>query len=115
MRSILTGALLGLVISTEAFLLRSGSCERALRRMEGWTIVKVGTVRGEFEGCEHDRLIEFDDGTILRCSSYGYRYAYRPDAVVFAKSSSVNGTPFTMVKMLVEDDVYDMQPVIPKQ
>ena len=54
------------------------SCDRALRRMEGWTIVKVTQIRGTFEGCESDRLIEFVDGTTLRCSSFGYQYGYMP-------------------------------------
>jgi hypothetical protein len=111
MRGVIGGGFLALVISVEALLGGTASCDRALRRLQGWTIVKVGTIKGNFEGCDHDRLIEFDDGTILRCSSYGYQYAYHPDAIVFAKSASVNGQAFTMVKMLVDGDVYDMAPV----
>ncbi len=88
-----------------------GRCERSLRRLEGWTIAKVGNIRGSFEGCNYDRLIELDDGTILRCSSYGYQYGYMPEAVVFTKADTLGGQLVISVRMMVESEVYDMQPV----
>jgi hypothetical protein len=39
-------------------------------------------VSDEFEGCDYDRIIIFDNGYGLRCSEYKYRYAYRPRVVI---------------------------------
>ena len=91
---------------------RTESCTRALRRMEGWTIVKVTTVNGTFEGCDFNRIIQFLDGTGVRCSSYGYQYAYMPDAILFGKSSSISGRSFTMLRLLVEGEMYDIEPLL---
>ena len=82
--------------------------------MEGWTIVKVGTIKGSFNGCEFDKLIELQDGTVLRCSSYGYQYSYMPDAIVFGKSISTGTVSGVMIKLMVEGEVYDMAPVSAK-
>ena len=86
-------------------------CGRLLSRLEGWTIVKAGSINGTFNGCDFDKLIEFTDGTALRCSSYGYQYAYMPDAIVLAKTVTIQGSSATMVKMLVEGELSDMQPL----
>ena len=76
----------------------------------GYTIVAKKTVAGyadedgkkddSFEGCESGRIIIFDDDTYVRCQSYGYHYAYRPDAVILVNGSSA--------KMVVEDESYDV-------
>jgi hypothetical protein len=83
--------------------------------MEGWTLVKVASIRGAFEGCDFDRLIELDDGTILRCSSYGYQYSYAPTATVWAKRFATAGGAFSSVRLMVEGETYDMQPVPVKE
>jgi hypothetical protein len=93
--------------------------ERTLEKLVGWTLIDVKTIEGfyndegqyeeSFEGCNYDRIIKFDDGTIVECSSYGYQYAYRPNAFLFGKSVNHNGKSFTMFKMLVEDDLYDIR------
>lgn len=104
---LLTPLLLGSALRADA-----APCDRALRRLEGWTIIRVGSVRGTFEGCDFDRLVELTDGTILRCSAYGYQYAYMPDAVVFGKSISVSGQDAVMIKLMVEGELYDMAPIV---
>lgn len=82
-----------------------------LARYEGYTIASVKTIdkwvssdrsksSTSFEGCDFGRYIVFDDGTYLRCSGYGYQYAYRPDAVILMKGSRI--------VMIVDDDAYDM-------
>ena len=58
--------------------------------------------------------MEFTDGTSLRCAEYGYQYAYMPDAVVLARGTSVGSRSVTLLKMLVEDEVYDMHAVSSK-
>jgi hypothetical protein len=57
----------------------------------------------DFEGCDYDRIIVFDDNTGVRCSSYGYSYSYRPKAYVFSNGSSM--------KMCVEGEFYDIGPI----
>jgi len=79
--------------------------------MEGWTVAAVTTVSGDFEGCDFDRPIKFDNGWTLTCSGYSYSYAYRPDAVIFAKRFELRGRRYWMVKVLIGDELYDMEPM----
>ncbi|HAT9716230.1 TPA: hypothetical protein ACK8SK_002611 [Legionella pneumophila] len=71
-----------------------------LEGLVGYTIVASKTISGDFEGCDYDKAIVFDDNTMLRCASYGYQYSYRPTAIILS-----NGANF---KMIVEDELYDM-------
>lgn len=82
-----------------------------LGRYVGYTIVASKTIAGyqdrngkkadDFEGCDFDRIIIFDDNKILTCAGYGYQYSYRPTAIILS-----NGSVF---KMIVGNDVYDMR------
>lgn len=110
------GAVLSLL---GALLLVSGPahadrCTRPLSRLQGYTIIAVTQVDGEFQGCDFDRVIRFLDGRALRCSSYSYTYAYMPDAVIFAKQVSYQGKSFATIKVLIEGEVFDMEPVLVK-
>jgi hypothetical protein len=89
-------------------------CGDVLEQLEGWTVLKVTTVNGNFEGCDFDRLLELSDGTILRCNSYGYQYAYMPQAALFGQSVTLNGQAATMLRLVVEDEVYDVRYVRPR-
>ena len=53
-----------------------------------------------FEGCNFNRIIVFEDNTGVRCTGYGYQYAYRPTAQLFVSANSI--------KMCVEGTVYEM-------
>src|SRR5689334_1095867 len=85
------------VLMTPAFCM--ADLANALARFTGYTIVAVKTIAGyvdkngkksdDFEGCDYDRRIVFDDSTSLTCSSYGYQYAYRPHAVILMKSTQM--------------------------
>ena len=86
-------------------------CTRVLRRMEGWTIISVTQVDGEFQGCEFGRVVRFQDGTAYQCASYGYQYAYSPDAVIFGKTGTFEGRTFLSIKTLIDGELYDMQSV----
>ena len=77
----------------------------------GWTVAAATNVRDEFEGCDFDKKIRFDNGWSLTCSSYSYSYAYRPDAVIFTKSFPSRGQNYWMIKVLINDEIYDMQPI----
>jgi hypothetical protein len=107
-----SGLLVAISLSKIAPPAHSVDCARNLRRLEGWTIVRTGWVRGTFNGCEHDKLVELQDGTVLRCASYGYQYAFMPDAVVFAKQTTLGGQAATMIRLLVNDDLCDMAPIL---
>ena len=64
---------------------------------------------GAFKGCKHGRVIIFTDNTVLTCAEYGYQYAYRPNAVILAKSMEYKGKTAYDVKMIVGDVIYDMR------
>jgi hypothetical protein len=82
-----------------------------LEGLVGYNIAAVMTVTGwqdangkkgdSFEGCEHGRVIIFDDSKVLTCATYSYSYSYRPKAVIFVRGSSF--------KMLVGSNLYDMR------
>lgn len=91
-----------------SFVHSAAPCDRALRRLEGYTIAKVSSIKGTFNGCESGRLLELVDGTLLRCASYGYQYAYMPDAVLFSKSLVVEGKTLMLAKLMVEGELYDV-------
>lgn len=88
-----------------------------LSDLEGYYLIKVKTIDGrvdkgkkysDFEGCDWDRVIIFDDGTTATCRTYSYTYSYRPKAALFGKQMTHNGTSFYSIKMLVGSDLYDM-------
>jgi len=85
----------------------------------GWTIIESKTIEGykdrgkpkknDFEGCDYDRVIYFMDGSAVTCSSYGYSYSYMPTAIILGKSTTYKGKDYTLYKMIVEGDEYDIQ------
>jgi hypothetical protein len=76
-----------------------------------WYIAATTTVNGDFEGCDFDKKIRFDNGWTLACSSYSYTYSYRPDAVIFSKTMVVKGQNYWMLKALIDDEMYEMAPI----
>ena len=80
--------------------------------MAGWTILAVTRVDGEFEGCDFNKKIEFVNGMVLECSTYGYTYSYSPSAVIFVKVGEYNDLEFYMIKALIDDEMYDMAPQV---
>jgi hypothetical protein len=96
-----------------------GDAMDSLESHVGYTIAAVTHIAGyvdpngkksdDFEGCEYDRRIVFDDGNALVCSSYHYHYAYHPKAAILIKGSAANGQQYTTVVMIVGDDAYPMR------
>ncbi|MFO1341115.1 MAG: hypothetical protein U1F53_23320 [Burkholderiaceae bacterium] len=84
----------------------------------GYTIVAVKTIEGfvdsnkkkgdAFEGCEFDRVVVFTDGTGVTCRTYSYSYSYRPKAVLLAKQVSYQGQQLVLLKMIVNNNSYDV-------
>lgn len=89
-------------------------CADVLRQLEGWTILSVTSVDGEFEGCDFGRKIKLEDGSVLTCAEYNYTYSYNPDAVVFGKRISYGGHTFISLRLVVEDEVFEMEPKLAK-
>lgn len=75
--------------------------------LEGYTVTTVTHVEGEFEGCEYDKKIKFQNGWVLTCQTYNYHYAYSPSAAILTKDVGQG----YVIKMIIDDDIYDMQPV----
>ena len=90
-----------------------------LEGLVGYSIVDSRTIvgwydddekeEGSFNGCSHGRVIKFSDGSALTCAEYGYMYAYRPTAIILAKKLEYGGKSHYDIKMVVEDEVFDMR------
>ena len=83
-----------------------------LSELLGYTLIAQKTIDGyiengkrsdDFEGCDFDRIIVFDDNTGVRCMTYSYSYAYRPEASIFA-----NGA---VMEMCVDGELYNVGPI----
>ena len=87
-----------------------GDAASKLTRLQGFTIVHVGTVTGyidengdiedHFEGCDFGRVLIIDYNLSVTCQSYGYTYAYMPGIVVFEKKG--------VLKALINDQLFDI-------
>lgn len=94
-------------------------CENVLENNIGWTILDSKTIEGwrdtggekedGFEGCDYGRIIYFLDGTQATCNSYGYQYAYMPTAIILGNNIEYKGKAFTLIKMIVGCEEYDLQ------
>jgi len=113
--------LLGKVLFLSLFFtfLYGSNCTYILKNHIGWTIVGSKIIQGYkdrgkpkkegFEGCDYDRVIYFTDGTAVTCNMYGYSYAYMPTAIILAKSVKYKGKNYTLYKMIVSDNEYDIR------
>ena len=85
----------------------------------GYTVVAHTSVNGDFEGCDFDRVIRYLNGMKTTCAEYSYTYAYAPDATLYVgpvfRVGATNGfCGARSVKACIEDDLYDMQPILVK-
>ena len=65
--------------------------------------IEKGVRKDEFEGCDFDRVLVFDDDTGVACLTYSYSYSYRPTAYIFVKGGSM--------KACIADSLYDVGPL----
>jgi len=100
--------------SAATFALDAGDFDE----VNGYTVMDVTYVDGDFEGADFNRPVVLGNGMIFRFTAYSYSYAYQPDVVVFARHYSpeelkrigiVNPSPqgFTTYKLLTDDEFYD--------
>jgi hypothetical protein len=101
--------LLGILLAGTAVADRT---TRLLKKVEGYVVYAVTSVDGEFNGCDFNKVIKLQDGTAFKCSTFAYTYAYSPDAVVFVKVTELQGRKLAQVKLLVENELMDMEPVL---
>ena len=55
-----------LLFALVPILASAGSCEHVLRQLEGWTVVSVTSIEGEFEGCDYGKRSYW---RMVRCSA----------------------------------------------
>lgn len=73
----------------------------ASKRIVRWVSSDRSNAKDGFEGCEYGRIIVFDDNTALKCTTYGYQYAYNPRVVILSNRGETI--------MLVRDKAYRMR------
>jgi hypothetical protein len=77
-----------------------------LEQVVGFTLVASTRVQGEFQGCDYDRLVAFDNGLTLRCSEHRPKQAQHPKALVFLRQFDVGGGTVSMVKACIDGEIY---------
>lgn len=87
-----------LVVLFSANTARAGAAD-ILSDFVGYTVIASKTIdsfadqgkekKDGFEGCEHDRVIIFTDGTAVTCRTYSY--SYRPKAVILGQQVTYQG------------------------
>ncbi len=99
-----------LLFSVTAFALDAGDFDE----VNGYTVIAITNVDGDFEGADFDRPVLLTNGMIFRFDEYAYSYAYQPDVVVFArrytmedmKRAGIKNPPqggFTSYKLLIDE------------
>lgn len=78
--------------------------------LKGYTLIEVKKVQGTFNGCNYDTKIVFTDNTTVTCSTYTYAYAFNPEAAIFAQKTIYKGKDYMLLKMIVNDKIYDLSP-----
>jgi hypothetical protein len=72
--------------------------ECQLQEVVGYTLVGIKTITGridkegrhdDYQGCDYDRILVFDDNTGVRCTGYTYTYSYRPTAYIWLDGSLI--------------------------
>jgi hypothetical protein len=106
---IAAGGIAGLVAADDSCWSpsRLRRCASATRRLDD---LSVTSIDGEFERRDFGRKINLEDGTVLTCAEYNYTYSYSPDAVVFGKRTSFNGRTFISLRLVGDDEVFELEP-----
>ncbi len=78
-----------------------------LGRLVGFTIVAYTSVKGEYAGAAAKAPVELENGMAFQLSATFSTYAYRPRAVVFAKSENSPAGNTTTYRLLVENELYE--------
>ena len=50
---------------------------------DGYGVIDETSVADDdFDGCDHGKVIAFDNGLKFKCSEYNYHYSYNPDVYI---------------------------------
>ena len=89
-----------------------------LEELLGYTMIASTHVQGDFEGADFDKPILLENGMLFQFSEYNYAYDYRPYVAIFARTftpeelrkagvRNVPVKPFTVYKLVIDDEIYD--------
>ena len=92
--------LLGIVIALVGGGVAAASALEDLAK-DGYAVIEKTSVDGEFEGCDFNKRIPFQDGIVFVCETYSYSYAYDPDVLILKNITSGD------IKVLIDDEEYD--------
>lgn len=49
----------------------------------GYAVIDETTIEDyDFEGCDYDQVIKFNNGLKFQCSEYNYHYSYNPEVFI---------------------------------
>ncbi len=68
---------------------------------QGYAVIIETEVEDDFQGCDYDKKILFENGLVFVCQGYSYSYAYSPEVLILKHIS--NGD----IKVLIDDEEYD--------
>ncbi len=77
----------------------------------GYTIKDTTNVEDDFEGADYDEKVFLDNGMVFTFNEYSYSYSYRPDVVILAKQFTYEENSFVMWKLIIDDEIYDVDRV----
>lgn len=69
---------------------------------DGYAVIDETTVKGyDFEGCEYDRVIAFNNGLKFQCSEYSYHYSYNPEVYILKHAQ------YDSYKVIIDDEEFE--------
>tara|TARA_R110002020_G_scaffold277225_1_gene492479 strand:- start:2251 stop:2556 length:306 start_codon:yes stop_codon:yes gene_type:complete len=69
---------------------------------DGYAVIDETTVKGyDFEGCEYDKVIAFNNGLKFKCSEYSYHYSYNPEVYILMHARHGD------YKVIIDDEEFD--------
>ena len=69
---------------------------------DGYAVIDETTVKGyDFEGCDYDRVIAFNNGLKFQCSEYSYHYSYNPEVYILKHAQ------YDSYKVIIDDEEFE--------
>lgn len=69
---------------------------------DGYAVIDETTVKGyDFEGCEYDKVIAFNNGLKFKCSEYSYHYSYNPEVYILKHAQ------YDSYKVIIDDEEFE--------
>lgn len=69
---------------------------------DGYGVIDETSVTdNSFNGCEHGKIIAFDNGLKFKCSEYSYHYSYNPDVYI------LKHVQYNDYKVVIDDEEFE--------